>query len=751
MNMLHKPQVLAKSAPEVTLIQHIEDCLCIWEQLKKLFPGLPVGETDIFWHLLRISIILHDMGKAHIDFQKMLRNQGKQWQRQRHELFSSLFVDSLNLDSQQKELVKYAIVCHHRPVNLLFDNAYHLYKEEDGGFYDLMSEGKKDFKEEFDKLDIGEIKKILDNYKIACTDNEINTDIHDHLRLLQRKDLSLSQLSSVVLLLLIGAMKQCDHLGSAGVTSLKYLQEDDFSFLYKHEFYSHQYKASVILGNVILSAPTGSGKTESALLWLKKQLSDIGQGRVFYVLPFTASINAMYERLDTEITDHKTGMIHGKLQQYIELKMSSDSSVDTRTLVDNFKNLTTPLKVVTPFQLLKHLFGLKGFEKGIFEWSGAYFIVDEIHAYNPEVFAQIIVFLKFVVNKLNAHAFVMTATMPRFLKEKLEAALGNFHHIQADEKLYSDFTRHRVHILEGLLVESLHLIQDDLDNGKKVLVVCNRVAEAQNVYAQLDCSNKVLLHGSFNAEDRIAKERILKEESTRLLVGTQAIEVSLDIDFDVIYTEPAPLDALIQRFGRVNRRRKKGICDCFVFAERNDKDKYIYSDAKVIERTLKVLEQCTQVDDGKISEAALQRMIDDVYPEWNTEQAKQYADMLALMESFVENHLTPLTDFPQKEEEYYKQFDGVKVLPVGNITDYQHRLDNRAFIQADSLLVSVTKRRFNALFRTGSIYKHKMYFEKDGKEELEDRSLYVIKRKYDTELGLLIGEEATEDIDSQML
>ena len=43
-----------------------------------------------------------------------------------------------------------------------------------------------------------------------------------------------------------------------------------------------------------------------------------------------------------------------------------------------------------------------------------------------------------------------------------------------------------------------------------------------------------------------------------MLVGTQTIEVSLDIDYDICFTEPAPIDALIQRFGRVNRRKNDG-------------------------------------------------------------------------------------------------------------------------------------------------------------------------------------------------
>ncbi|MBK6934594.1 MAG: hypothetical protein IPH17_05910 [Bacteroidales bacterium] len=72
------------------------------------------------------------------------------------------------------------------------------------------------------------------------------------------------------------------------------------------------------------------------------------------------------------------------------------------------------MKVATPFQLLKSIFGLKGFEKGIFEMSGGYFIFDEIHAYDPEVIAQIKVLLEFAINHLNVKVCLMTTTLLLF-------------------------------------------------------------------------------------------------------------------------------------------------------------------------------------------------------------------------------------------------------------------------------------------------------------------------------------------------
>jgi len=88
------------------------------------------------------------------------------------------------------------------------------------------------------------------------------------------------------------------------------------------------------------------------------------------------------------------------------------------------------------------------------------------------------------------------------------------------------------------------------------LVVCNTVKNAQIACRELGKNvspeKKALIHGRFILKDREEQERNAADKF--LLVGTQAIEVSLNISFDVIYTELAPIDALVQRFGRVNRK-----------------------------------------------------------------------------------------------------------------------------------------------------------------------------------------------------
>lgn len=76
-----------------------------------------------------------------------------------------------------------------------------------------------------------------------------------------------------------------------------------------------------------MTAPTGTGKTEAAMNWLRTQIRNRGSGRVFYVLPYTASINAMYERISKDIEKEKVGMVHGNLLQYLDYRFS-DCSYD---------------------------------------------------------------------------------------------------------------------------------------------------------------------------------------------------------------------------------------------------------------------------------------------------------------------------------------------------------------------------------------------------------------------------------------
>ena len=764
-------EILAKSEPQLTLEEHIEDCLKIHGFLKVQFadivkiPNIPKE----FWDYVRICMIFHDLGKSHKEFQNLLRGEIHKWKSQRHELFSLPFFNAYDgiEDKTIKHLMTLAITGHHKDFGKLFSRYINgFYQDEspsDGLELDLGTTESVTFASEFKKVDSDAIKILLrEKYDI---DLNRKITVENQLGIIPKynyKGVNIQNSNYLFLVLLFGAIKNCDHLGSARIQNITPINLADFNFLNEYQnnlktksldFYQHQKDCSQVLGNVILTAPTGSGKTESAFLWIKKHFEVNQTGRVFYILPFTASINAMFERLSAVIDSGKVGMLHGKLSAYLnnyfeEHQYSQSSKKEAiDELKHKFKYVTTPIKICTPFQLLKHIFGLKGFEQGLFEWTNGYFIFDEIHAYDAKTFAQIKVLLEFATKYLNVKVIVMTATLPQFLRKEIELAIGVFTPINANQQLFNDFKRHQVVLIDGLLENNLNIIKADLEEGKKVLVVCNTVAQSQKIFAELkdSVSKSVLLHGSFNGTDRNKHEQtlLLSEKSieindVNLLVGTQAIEVSLDIDFDVIYTEPAPIDAILQRFGRVNRKRGKGISKCYIFKENNKSDFYIY-DKEVIERTLEVFDKSE--NNGIVDESILQSYIDFVYPYWTVEQEKDFKMVYETMTATLDL-LIPLIHSKKTEDDFYKQFDGAKVLPQIFKSQFENYLRNFDFNNAENLKVSIKKNRFGQWLSEDYLRKESFAFEKNKKGDLLKIDYFITNKVYDSDLGLFKDENS---------
>lgn len=746
MDNIETRPLLAKSEPPESLIEHTRNCIEVYSSLRDKMPFLAdiSGQPDFFEHLY-YAVALHDLGKAASGFQEQIREKIR-W-KYRHEILSAGFTIGLKFADNYKQAIGLAILTHHKDITIL-KTEHPCYPETNPGYRNWKNkiiEMKNNWE------DVIEIQNLIVDW---CPFNTCNfipveniddlTNAYEHYLIPyynQREDHDLTPLHSNYGMLMRGCLIACDHLASdrAGKNEILSALDNLEAALKKSvEAKIHkpvtwngiQEQALRSRGNLFLSAPTGSGKTEASLLWSANNQNATSGQRVFYVLPYTASINAMYNRQKEIMTDEMVGMLHGKAHyfHYKSLTEREEDYLKRKKEVNNIQNLARklykPYKILTPFQLLKAFFGIKGFEMQFAEMSNGLFIFDEIHAYDPHTTALIVTMIEKLHREYGAKFCIMTATMPKFLKEKFLSILGNsFVEVEMSSRERDDsFTRHTINLLDGDINVAMSLIKQELKQSRKVMVVCNTVKSAQTVYKGLKDLTEIalLLHGRFVLKDREYIESQL--ENASLLVGTQAIEVSLDLDFDVLFSEPAPIDALIQRFGRVNRKNKKGICQVNVCRLGGPSDKYIYSE-EITRKTIKALEGVDVLYDSKI-----QNLVNSVYEEgYSREQEEKYNFIKELFELHLRN-LFPFIDNPDGKQEFEGLFKNVEVIPVRFQDEYMRCIEEKRYYDAMSFVTQISEMQFKMLYGKNLIHRI-------------DGSHNFVKLQYDEAFGLLMDKE----------
>ena len=371
-------------------------------------------------------------------------------------------------------------------------------------------------------------------------------------------------------------------------------------------------------GIVIFEAPMGMGKTEAALVAVEQLAKKTGRTGMFFGLPTQATSNGIFSRVSAwleNLTDdvskeRSVRLIHGKAalnKEFSDLPKSRNiheeetNDKNTVSVNDWFSgrklSMLDDFTVGTIDQFLLVALKQKHLMLRHLGFANKVVVIDEVHAYDDYMGVYLYQAIKWM-GAYGVPVVVLSATLPIEKRNELvknylegkdifledgEAELPEEFYknesyplltLTDGEKViqFEDFekeagTNFDIYKLSKAESEDIAELIKSITNEGVVGVIVNTVRKAQE-YARI-CSeifgeeNVFLLHSSFIATDRYKKEEELLKTigkngdrpKFKIVIGTQVIEQSLDIDFDVLITELAPMDLILQRMGREHRHK----------------------------------------------------------------------------------------------------------------------------------------------------------------------------------------------------
>ncbi|CZE47553.1 CRISPR-associated helicase/endonuclease Cas3 [Campylobacter geochelonis] len=515
-------------------------------------------KSDTIKDLIFFSCYFHDLGKATLNFKNTIENGASS----NH----ARYLASLLIDFEMKELKEFSkilipiIVSHHR----LLDKNYVINYN-----FDFLKEGEEFFNEY--KASYEKILKKPCSYDISLSFKKDYTRfgyiLDDFADLEDDEKLKLKILYAYV----SGILNLADWLASAkfeGVELSFVFKECNLTKVLQNKFMfqlrDFQKELSCYNENVLVEIPTGEGKTEGSLLWAVNLIKNKNT-KIIYTLPTQATSNKLYERVCSLFCKDECGLVHSGADVLVEEEYDDDFKDKYEKERLFIKSFNKPITVCTIDSYLYFLLNYKRFNIVFKNYLNSILIIDEIHSYDFKLLGFLKSFFK-LAKKLDIKICIMSATLPKKTKEYLE--INDFHLIRQDDLFDKQPNK---------LIKKECLLEDDLDfvlskQDKNILIIKNTVNDAIRVYEKLKnsgVSNIMLYHSRFKKCDKAIKENQIfskpKENKPFILVATQIVEVSFDIDFDVMFSDNAPIDALIQRFGRVNRKKSENLGEIFIY------------------------------------------------------------------------------------------------------------------------------------------------------------------------------------------
>lgn len=366
-------------------------------------------------------------------------------------------------------------------------------------------------------------------------------------------------------------------------------------------------------GLYIAEAPMGMGKTEAALTTAYQRWTNGEERGLYFALPTQLTSNKIHDRITnflhntlgaatTQTLIHGNAWLSGKNRQLLE--PSSEKPTDEiaeneqndvnealRWYSSTRKQLLAPFGTGTIDQALLAVLPARFAALRYFALAGKVVVIDEVHSFDPYMSALIDRLIRYLI-KAGATVIILSATLTAQRRREMVQAAGAIEAASSDAypliTKVATGTNQAIHIPVPceLPTKTIYLRHEHLDGSKQdnfwddiaakveaganVVVIRNTVALAQKTYCQLKArlseritpENIGLLHSRFPQNERNANEdkwteMLGKEDHLRpsgsLLVATQIVEQSVDIDADCLVTDLAPTELILQRIGRLHR------------------------------------------------------------------------------------------------------------------------------------------------------------------------------------------------------
>jgi len=358
---------------------------------------------------------------------------------------------------------------------------------------------------------------------------------------------------------------------------------------------------------IVIEAPTGTGKTEAAFAVEQKLLHHFGHRGVYFALPTQATSNQMFNRFieflrkSAPAGQFNVHLLHSQAMLCPEPKfeaiqpsaVSSDDDANNVIAEEWFatskRSLLAPFGVGTIDQGLLSILQTRHFFVRLFGLAGKIVILDEVHAYDTYTSSLLEHMLRWL-GRMGCSVILLSATLPKAKRKSLveafrgrELSLPNYPYprITVVAEKYAKVRHFQVDDSRTIRLSTVSIspgglagaVRKTLTDGGCCACICNTVRRAQELYQSIretstgqECE-LFLLHSQFPFGQRQRIENTVVEKFGKrgwrdgrpqraVLVATQIIEQSLDLDFDLMVSDLAPVDLLLQRLGRLHRHRQ---------------------------------------------------------------------------------------------------------------------------------------------------------------------------------------------------